>query len=111
MGLFTKKPYSTILLDNVLNTQEKAALVLALAIAADATSGDVKKKTKKAIKGLKKGALSKDDLAVVIACVEASLNLIKKADTSDMRTTKLMQKAEMEAHLATASEKLRKLLF
>ena len=107
MGLFEKKPYST----NDLSVREKGAVEAAMEIAINLMDdASVKKKMKTAVSHFKRGSLSADDLLVVVACIDASLEAIKKADASDMRTTLLMQKAEIEAQLAKASVKLKKFI-
>lgn len=107
MGLFESKPYK---LSNF-GGAEKAAMTSALDVGIQCAGGSsLAGDLKKAKRHVSSGALTKDDLVVTAACMQATLDALASGDDSDMRTTLLKQKAVVQVVIAATLAKLKALL-
>ena len=80
MGLFTAKPYKM----DSLNIAERAAVSTAMEVALQLdTQGKVTKKLKTALRDFNKGKMSKEDMAVAIACLLGSLKALSSGEDPD----------------------------
>lgn len=103
MGLFTKRPYDV----SNLNSAEKAAAQAALEVAQMLdTRGAMKKDLKGAMTGLRKGKMTRNDLATTVACLVASLAALAGSDDPD-RSSILNQKKVATVAMAMALDKLK----
>ena len=106
MGLFTKKPYS---LDS-LNVAEKAAVKTALEVAQMVdTQGKLKKELGSALKDFGKGKFSKEDMAITMAALAASLKALAGSEDPD-RSSLLNKKKVAVVSMALALDKLKNML-
>ena len=106
MGLFTAKPYKM----DSLNIAERAAVSTAMEVALQLdTQGKVTKKLKTALRDFNKGKMSKEDMAVAIACLLGSLKALSSGEDPD-RSSLLKKKAVVQVSMAMALAKLQKML-
>lgn len=107
MGLFTPKPYKM----NSLSAAERAAVDTALEVGIQcAGKSGLAGTLKTARKNYNRGALTHTDMAVVIACLEATLEALTEGDNSNLRTTLLKKKAVVQVAIVLAIQKLRGML-
>ena len=101
MGLFDflkGKPYKMNSLSIVEQAAVEAAMEAAIHFGADG-----------ALKSFRKGAVNKDELTTIIACVTLGLGAMKGSDDPD-RSTELQKKQIAVVSMALALDKLRKML-
>ncbi len=103
MGLFTSRPYDV----SNLNAAETAAAQAALEIAQLMDrNGQMKKDLNGALKGLRKGKMTRNDLATTIACLVASLGALAGSEDPE-RSSMLNKKKVATVAMAMALDKLK----
>lgn len=108
MGLFDflkGKPYKMNSLSIVEQAAVEAAMEAAIHFGADGRNLNIAG----ALKSFKKGAVNKDELTTIIACVTLGLGAMKGSDDPD-RSTELQKKQIAVVSMALALDKLRKML-
>ncbi|MBR3873660.1 MAG: hypothetical protein IKJ26_05740 [Clostridia bacterium] len=106
MALFEKKPYKM----NVLNAAEKAAVIKAVEIGIAINRGDAMKPVlQKALRHFKRGALTVQDLAAVMACLKASAEAIADTSGANALSTELKARAVVAVVMVSALNKLEKM--
>ena len=103
--IFKRRPYKL----NSLNFVEKAAAEAALQAAIHFGADNRNLNIERALKDFRKGALDKDELTTVIACVAAALAAMKGSEDPD-RSSELKNKQITEVSLALAFKKLHDML-
>jgi len=103
MGLFTRRPYDV----SNLNSAERAAAQAALEVAQMLdTRGTMKKELNGALKGRRKGKMTRSELATTAACLVASLASLAGSEDPD-RSSMLNQKKVATVAMAMALDKLK----